>query len=183
MSLFSYLAIIFSIVIGLTLSRLVSALVSSIRAAFTGNFYFLPMLWVANLLIWISILWWGMFAWSNKEDWTLIQFNFLVFYVIIIFMMSDFLVADNKKYDTTEQFLDKRKGFFASAIAAWIFDIFETVQLSKEVIERPIPDLYPVMTGLTIALLIVGIKTRNLLSQKIIVIIVFLELATYIVAS
>ncbi len=180
MSLFEYLAIVFSIVIGLTLSKLVSALVNSVRHAFTGKFYFLPVVWVVTLIVWISILWWGMFAWNEKEDWTLLHFNFLIFYVIIIFMMSDFLVADNNKYDTTEQFLEKRKGFFGSIIAAWVFDIFETVQLSLEVSSRPIPTLYPIMTGLTISLLVIGILTRNLLYQKALAIFVLAEIVVYI---
>lgn len=155
MNFFEFLAIIFSIIIGLSFSKLVEAMVGSIRIALKGEVHLLPMIWLVNVILWISTIWWGMFEWSNKPDWSLGNFIFLILYVLLIYFVSDYLVPDSavKKYSTTDEFMKNKLAFFGAMILAFLMDAFETVLLSRQTHGRPIPEFFYSLIALAIVVL------------------------------
>ena len=66
---FEFLALAISVIIGLAITRLVSGIGISIRQIRLKKHYWIHSLWIFNILIYLSGLWWGLFRWSTKEDW------------------------------------------------------------------------------------------------------------------
>ncbi|RLD29512.1 MAG: hypothetical protein DRI75_02905 [Bacteroidetes bacterium] len=141
---FEFLALAISVIMGLAITRLVSGIGLSIRQIRSKKHYWIHSLWIFNILVFLTGLWWGLFKWSTKEDWAFSNFIFLIIYCIIIYLLTDFLVPlkSNSNFDPKKYFLDNRKFFFGILFLTIIMDIVETYLLEMEGL-RTVPTLFP----------------------------------------
>ncbi len=162
MTPFEFLALAISVIMGLAITRLVSGIGISIRQIRSKKHYWIHSLWIFNILIYLTGLWWGLFKWSRKEDWEFFDFIFLIFYATIIYLLTDFLVPlkSNSKFDPKKHFLENRKLFFGILILSIISDIVETYLLEIEGL-RPVPALFPFVFGSLLVLAFAGLLTKN----------------------
>jgi len=171
MNHFEFLAIAISVIMGLAITRLISGIGISIRQIRSNKHYWIHTLWIFNILVYITGLWWGLFKWSNKEDWGFANFIFLIIYSTIIYLLADVLVPQkaNSEFDSKQYFTDNRKLFFGILFLSVIMDVVETYLLDMEGL-RDVPTLFPYTFTFLSILAFVGFITKNIKINSVITI-------------
>ena len=65
MAVFEYLGVLISVIMGLGITHLATGASKLIQNRGTVRLYVPHLLWTLNVLIYILLVWWGMFWWSN----------------------------------------------------------------------------------------------------------------------
>jgi len=143
MTVFEYLGVILSVIMGLGLTHILAGLSKTIHHRKTVKAYWVHTVWAFNALIYIVIIWWGMFWWSNQQDWLFFQFLLLILYAIILFLLASLLYPWDlpTDFDFEKHFFDTRPWFFSVLAIAWGVDIPETL-LKSEYGLRDLPQGY-----------------------------------------
>jgi hypothetical protein len=162
MSLFEYLGVLISVVMGLGITHLLIGISKIIQFRNTVRIYWVHILWSINILVFILVIWWGMFWWSSLNGWIFYQFLFVTLYAIILFVLASLLFPGNipSNFDFKEYFLKNRSWFFGLQILAWLVDIAET-NLKAELDLRELPQWYFLNVGINISLALIAAITKN----------------------
>ena len=162
MSLFEYLGILISVVMGLGIAHLLTGTAKLIQGRATLNIYVPHVVWTANVLLFIMSIWWGMFWWSKLEAWSFFNFLFITFYAIALYLMCSMLYprAFPSDFDFESYFFDNRRWFFGIMLIAWMLDIFETTGKAYFGL-RDLPEFYALFIGVNILIAIAGIVSGN----------------------
>jgi len=181
MTQFEFIVIVISVVLGLSIARLVSGIGDSIRAIKSGNFYWIHGVWIINILILVAGFWWGMFGWSLKEDWNFFNFLLILLFTINLYLLSDFLIPKKtiSEVNIKAYFSENRKILYALLLFTFAVDIVETRLLASTGI-RPVPRGHHMVIGINMFLAIVGYSSNNQKVQGIIVILYIMILVTYV---
>jgi uncharacterized membrane protein len=125
MSHFEYVAVAFSLVFALILARLLESLPSVFAKE---RRYWVHSLWVVHLIFSVLGVWWALWAFRDAK-WTPILFLEVMFFPMILYMRTVFLLQDrNHSRGSWESlFYKNRNRFFASSalapVAALLFDL------------------------------------------------------------
>lgn len=143
MSVFEYLGVLLSVIMGLGVTHILAGVSKTIHHRQTLRFFWVHTLWALNILIYIVIIWWGMFWWSGEQEWSFFQFLLLILYAIVLFLAASLLFPWDlpDDFDFEAHFFSTRPWFFAVLAFAWCVDIPETV-LKSEGGLRNLPEAY-----------------------------------------
>ena len=168
MSVFEYLGVILSVIMGLGLTHILVGLSKTIQDRKSVKPYWVHTVWAFNSLIFIVVIWWGMFWWSNQQDWLFYQFLLLILYAIVLFLLASLLYPWNfpADFDFEKHFFNTRPWFFSTLALAWVIDIPETLLKSRYQL-RDLPPGYPFLVSTFIALGLVGAIWSNKIYHKI----------------
>jgi hypothetical protein len=157
MSVFEYLGVLLSVIIGLGVTHLLAGLSKTIHFRKTIRLYWVHTLWTFNVLIFIVIIWWGMFWWSGLEDWSFFNFLLLTLYAIVLFLLASLLYPWEltTDFDFEMHFQDTRPWFFAVLALAWLIDMPETV-LKSDGGMRDLPQAYVLMVATQLVMATIG---------------------------
>ena len=124
-------------------------------------------LWAINILIYIVIIWWGMFWWSKQVDWSFFEFLLLLLYAITLFFAASLLFPWDMPadFDFDEHFRDTRIWFFSVFVFAWCLDIPETL-LKAEEGARELPEIYFLLIAVQLGLGALAIFWSNMAYHK-----------------
>jgi hypothetical protein len=184
MTVFEYLGVILSVIMGLGLTHILVGLSKTIHHRKSVKPYWVHTIWAFNTLINIVIIWWGMFWWSNQQDWFFFQFLLLILYAIVLFLLASLLYPWDlpNDFDFEEHFFDTRPWFFSVLAIAWVIDIPETVSKSEGSL-RDLPQGYIVFAGILIATSIVGALWPNKTFHKIVAVLWGTMIIVYLSAT
>lgn len=162
LSVFEYLGVLLSVVIGLGLTHLLTGLSKTIHHRATLKTYWVQLLWVFNIALYIVAVWWGMFSWSGQSSWGFLQFLFILSYAILLFLLASLLFPWDMRpdQDLEDHFWRTRAWFFGVFAVARLIDIPETV-LKEQVGLRGIPSEYAVFALVQLGLAVVAVITPN----------------------
>jgi len=128
---FSYIIVLTSIVLGLGVTRLVGGLGHLMQTRKHKRTYWVHTLWMINLLLAMTIVWWDAYRWRVQEHWTLLLFIWLLLSPTILYLIASLLFPDQ---DETEPITDWSTYFYANhrdifLLLALIFpiDIIDTL--------------------------------------------------------
>lgn len=156
MGVFEYLGVLLSVIVGLGVTHVLAGLSKTVHHRNTVRFYWVHALWALNILIYIIIIWWGMFWWSGQQEWSFFQFLLLTLYAIVLFLAASLLFPwdFSAGFDFEKHFYETRPWFFSVLAIAWSIDIPETM-LKSETGARDLPEAYLafVITQITLNLL------------------------------
>ena len=129
MGVFEYLGVILSVIMGLGLTHILAGVSKTIHHRKTVKPYWVHTLWALNMLIYIVVIWWGMFWWSDLAQWSFFHFLFVIVYAIILFLLASLLFPWDltSDFDFERHFFSNRRWFFGILFLAWCIDIPETV--------------------------------------------------------
>lgn len=183
MTQFEFIAIVISVILGLSIAKLVSGIGDSIRAIKSGSFYWIHGVWIINILILVAGFWWGMFGWSLKEDWNFFNFLLILLFTINLYLLSDFLIPKTYTSEVSVKifFFDNRKMFFGILIFTLLIDIVETTLLAGTGI-RDLPKEYPYVILSLSLLSLVGYFSSKVKIQAMVAVvwgIILVAYATY----
>ena len=167
MSVFEYLGVLLSVIMGLGVTHILAGVSKTVHHRKTLKLYWVHSLWAANILIYIVIIWWGMFWWNEQTDWSFFEFMLLILYAVVLFLAASLLYPWNfpEDLDFEQHYFDTRKWFFSVTAFAWVIDIPETV-LKSDGGMRNLPDAYVVLVAPLISLSIFAAYTNNRLFHK-----------------
>lgn len=162
MSLFEYLGVLISVVMGLGITHLLIGVSKTIHQRSTVRLYWVHSVWTVNILIFIVVIWWGMFWWSGLVQWTFYQFLFVILYAIVLFLLASVLYPWRfpSDFDLQEHYFGNRRWFFGILVLAWCIDIPETV-LKAETGLRELPQSYLLFASHMLALSLIGATTSS----------------------
>jgi hypothetical protein len=160
--MFDYFGVLVSIILGLALTHLLRGLAKLIQMRHEVKPYWPLVLWTVNVTIFVLSIWWGMFWWKGRAEWTVEWFLFIAGYAVVLFMWASMLHPPEfpAGHDCAEYFFRNRVWFFGFGVAVVRFDIGETV--SKEMYHlRAVPREYVGFVPVWLALNVTGLVTKN----------------------
>ena len=169
MSVFEYLGVILSVIMGLGLTHILAGLSKTVHHRKTVKPYWVHTVWAFNSLIYIVVIWWGMFWWSNQQDWLFFQFLLLILYAIVLFFLASLLYPWDfaNDFDFEKHFFETRPWFFSVLAFCWVIDIPETLLKSRDHL-RDLPPGYFLLASTFITLGLVGAIWSNRIYHKLI---------------
>ena len=120
MDAFGYISVIFSVVIGLGLSHLLTGVVELFKARGRVRFYWLHLLWAALIFVGHIFLWWTMWNLRLLREWNFFFFLVILLAPVLLYVAAALLipkVEPGSSLDLAEYFYENRPAFFAVAAA------------------------------------------------------------------
>lgn len=163
MSLFEYLSVFLSVIMGLGVTHILAGLSKTIHYRRSVKLFWVHTLWAVNILVYIVIIWWGMFWWSKQVHWSFFEFLMLLLYAIALFLSASLLFPWDlpHDFDFEVHFNQTRAWFFAVLFFAWCLDIPETLLKAEEGV-RELPQIYILLITVQLTLAGVAIFWSNL---------------------
>src|SRR2546423_4282463 len=120
MDAFGYLSVLLSIILGLGLTQLLTAIGRLIRHRDRVRVHWLPLLWAAVLLLIYVQVWWSMYGLRLHRDWTFLAFSIVLAQTATLYVMA--AVAPPEQNDETAidpggYFHPQHRWFFAFFLA------------------------------------------------------------------
>jgi hypothetical protein len=113
---FNYIAVLVSIVVGLTATRVMSGLGEMIQAANRSRIYWVHVLWHITLLFNVMLGWWLLYRWRTTVDWTFLLFIWITVGPILLYLAAAILIPGELETtgspDWRDYFFKNRRGFF-----------------------------------------------------------------------
>ena len=128
---FGYLAVILSIILGLSVTQLLQGLSQVINARERVRIYGPAIGWALLLLVIDVQAWWAMFQYRTRHAWTFLQFAILLLEVIFLYLLAALALP----MTFVGEVIDLRANYFRHA--GWFFGSFIAVllvSLSKDLI-------------------------------------------------
>lgn len=162
MTLFEYLGVLISVVMGLGITHLLIGTSKVIQHRDSIRVYWVHILWTVNVLVYILAIWWGMFWWRSLEEWTFYHFLFVTLYAVALFLLAAMLYPwdFSDDFDFEQYFFDNSRWFFGIQFLAWCIDIPETT-FKADTGLRELPSLYVLFVGTLTGLSLLGAVTKN----------------------
>ena len=106
MTVFEYITIIASIILGLGLSRLLSEGIDLFRFREKVDFSWVPLVWALSL-VWLAIIfWWQLFdVGVQKEVWLFTDFFLLIVFVLLYFCASSLVLPKHYMEERIDLFV------------------------------------------------------------------------------
>ncbi len=122
MSAFEFVAVLFSVIVGLAISHLLSAASELIEIHSRVKTYWVNNIWIATVFIWDVFSWWGMWELNNLEMWDYKSFFLVVVNLSGLYFMTTLVLpraTESGKLDLEKHYFSIHRIFFI--IAAWNF--------------------------------------------------------------
>ena len=121
MGVFEYIGVLVSVIMGLGITHLATGATKLIQHRDEVRFYLPHMIWTLNILIYILLIWWGMFSWSGHDDWYAYEYLFITSYAIVSFFLAAMLYPwdMSRDIDVDAYFFKNRIWFFGTLLVAW----------------------------------------------------------------
>jgi hypothetical protein len=180
MTAFDYLSVLFSIVLGLSITQLLAGFAGMVRGRARIAFYWpLPLQMLALFLINVQS-WWAMFGMRYMKSWTFFGFFVVLMQVVFTYLMSATITPDPVG---REEHLDQREFFFQEK--NWLFIISLCAlctSLTKDFFVIPgSPGALDIGAhGVFMALILIGLFTRRDAVIKTVMPLTFLCYCAYI---
>lgn len=162
MTLFEYLGVLLSVVMGLGLTHVLIGFSKTIHHRDTLEVYWVHVAWAVNVIVYIVGIWWGMFWWSHLSEWTFLEFLFIILYAVILFLLASMLYPWSLPADLDFEvhFFRHRAWFFGILAAAWCIDVPETLLKARAGL-RDLPPAYLVWVAVHIVGSAVAARTDS----------------------
>lgn len=125
MTPFEHLAVFVSIVLGLGVAQLLTAVhrLAVARARVRG--YWLPFVWVALLFITQVEWWWAIYALRQRTVWNFVFFLFVILSPVSLYLAAAFALPEvepGARYDLREHYYASRGWFFGFVAVGPVLD-------------------------------------------------------------
>lgn len=125
MTAFEHLVVLISIVLGLAMAHLLSAVHRVVLHRAQVRFYWLPLLWALLLFLTQVVWWWGIFALRGVEDWNFFYFLTVLLSPVALYLASASVLPEveaGRPCDLRAYYYHNRGLFFAAVTAGPVLD-------------------------------------------------------------
>jgi hypothetical protein len=178
---FGYLAVILSIILGLSVTQLLQGLSQVINARDRVRIYGPAIGWALLLLVIDVQAWWSMFGYRGRHAWTFLQFAILLLETILLYLLAALALPDTfgeAMVDLRASYFRHARWFFGSFVAVLLVSLLKNVVMSGS-LQGPLDLGFHLfwITGASIAAV-----TRNNVFHKVFVFVAAISFAVYIAA-
>lgn len=131
MHAFDYLSVLLSIVLGLGMTQLLSAVARWLELRHETKTYLPAAIWAAMLMIVLVQTWWTMFGLRNMTEWNFLQFCVVLVQPVMLYLLTALVLpgAQSKQQDQEAFFLEHRTWFYGLLMALLAASITKDVVL------------------------------------------------------
>jgi hypothetical protein len=161
METFGYLAVFYSIILGLAITRVFSGFAELVNLRHAVRWYGPFIVWGIFLLFFAAWEWWVMFRWHSHKSWTFLLYGFLAVRPSLIYFATHLLLPafeTNGQVDLREQLARVRRWLFAIVGVIVLLGIADSALKGRDYFTSIWPWQWPLSTslfGLTLVGLIV----------------------------
>lgn len=120
MSMFDYVMVLASIIVGLGLTRLLQGVVDIIQDRDRSRVYWVHLIWVAYMFITTAFWWWWEFRYREVAVWTFQLYLFVLVYAVLIYVICALLFPANiEKYAGFKGYFYATRGWLFGLLAAY----------------------------------------------------------------
>jgi hypothetical protein len=177
---FDYLSVLISIVLGLSITQLLSGFAAMVRGRRRIDDFYWPLLLQMLALFLINVqAWWAMFGLRGKEHWTFAGFFVILLQPVTLYLMSAFITPDipaGARVNLRAFYFREKNWFFVASVAALL------VSLTKDVfvIQGKVAPADFAAHGVFLAMSMTGLLSNSDLVQKILAPLLVAFLTVYI---
>ena len=161
---FIHIRIIVGMMLGLSISRLISGLARFIQHPGHEKLSPIHLVWSLFLILSIIHFWWFEFSLSYLKSWRFEIYFFVLFYAILFFLISSLLFPDQiRDYANYDEYFKYRRGWFYGLLCLlFLIDLIDTSIKGMDFFRSLGPE-YPIRQGLmaTGAILAIYIPGRK----------------------
>ena len=175
---FTHVRVIIGIILGLSVSRLLTGIARIIQHPQRKNIYAVHLGWVLFTFLSVVHFWWFEFYLHELVLWKFEAYLFVIFFASLHFLACSMLFPDSMEgYSGYEDyFMSRRAWFFGILVSIFVFDFLDTA-MKGMVHFRALGVEYPFRNLFLIALFGLGIYVRR---QKIQLVVLALALITQV---
>jgi hypothetical protein len=150
--IFVHIRIIIGMILGLSISRLVTGITRFIQHPGKERINLLHLGWAVFVFLSIVHFWWFEFALFKIEQWTFAGYLLLISYSVVFVMLSAMIFPDNvgDHTDLKEYFWNRRNIFYALVLTLLAIDVLDTMMKGSAYYLQFYGWYYPVRQGLLI---------------------------------
>jgi hypothetical protein len=160
MSPFEFVAAFFSVVIGLGISHMLSALSDLIEARDRVRTYWVQSLWAVTVLLLLIHGWWGMWDLRSAPHWTYVSFIITVAFLSALYLSSTLIfprVNETGPVDLEFHF-ESIRPIFLTFIAA---DFALAVLVNYSLFKSPLRSQFVIGPALAVVFCLIGARTAR----------------------
>jgi hypothetical protein len=174
LKLFEYISVLTSIIVGLGMAHLLRGLAGLVQHPGREKIYWVHLVWVGYMFFNMVFFWWWEFALAEIEVWLFQDYLFIVFYAVVLYLMSAMLFPrDLEEYDGFEDyFLSRRRWFFGLLAMTFFIDLYDTWLKGREHFESLGTD-YFVMSVFYLTVAVVAIASKRQVVHAVIAVLAF----------
>jgi hypothetical protein len=162
MDAYLHIRVLFSMILGLGVARLLDGLATIAQHPKKTKIYWVHLLWAAFLFLYMIHFWWWEVRLSGIKQWTFPLYLFIALYAVIMFLLCVFLFpGEMAEYEGfKDYFYSRRQWIFGLLTLLFIADLVDTFIKGREYV-RALGAFYDVRTALYILLSALAVKTKN----------------------
>ena len=111
MSIFEYIMVLVSIIIGLGITHILKNIALLIQHK-DIKFYWIHTIWCINIFFMLVFFWWWQYNYVIIDEWTFGLYLFIIFFALIYFLLSALLFSNREIKSYREHFYENKKWFF-----------------------------------------------------------------------
>lgn len=125
MDTFSYLSVLYSVILGLAVTEILQGFRKLILARKRVNFYPPLLIWMGLLLLIVAQDWWAMFGLRSVAHWSFAEYGSVLLFVVLLYLTAGLSVPDVE----ADGSVDMRHSYFEHS--RWFFGLFATAVLAS----------------------------------------------------
>ena len=139
MHAFDYLSVLLSIVLGLGMTQLLSAVARWLELRQKTKAYAPAAIWAAFLMLVLIQTWWSMFGMRNMTSWSFLQFCVVLAQPALLFLLTALVLPGPQSQETDLEafFFQHRTWFFGLLMALLVVSVSKDVVLSGHLPATP----------------------------------------------
>lgn len=162
MNAFSYLSFLTSIVIALSITRVLTGVGQLLQVRQHVRIYWVHLVWALNLFLFTVLNWWILYRWQTQAQWTFFLFLFVLLSPTISFLEAVLLFPDKLQdgTDLKHHFYANHRWFFTLAALLPFIDGADTALKGWDhFVAQGV--IYPITLGILFVLSLIAAFTRN----------------------
>lgn len=131
MDAFSYLSVLLSIILGLGITHLLTAVGRLVRERGHIRFYWPSLLWAFTLLLGATQMWWAMFDLREVPDWRFGGFFLVITQSITFYLAAALVIPEHAEgpTDLRQHYFEQAPWFFAAVVATFSLSMLKDILL------------------------------------------------------
>jgi hypothetical protein len=130
---FSYLSVLLSIIIGLGVTQVLTALGRLIRHRDLVRMDWLPLVWAGVMLVIFVQVWWSMFGLRMYRDWTFFGFLLVLSQTCTLYMMAALVLPEQieePSVDLAAHYDRQQRWFFGFLLATLVISVVKDLVMN-----------------------------------------------------
>lgn len=161
---FSYIIVLTSIILGLSVTRTVGGVGHLLQTRKRRPPFWIHSLWLLNLLVLVALMWFIAYRWRANEHWTFFLFVWLLITPTILYLISSLLFPEQDDAEPISNwetyFFDHHREIFLLFAALFPIDLIDTALKGWQHLRDQGP-VYPVTMLVWLVLCLIAAFTKN----------------------